>query len=334
MTPDKPPVLAHYYIWFNPTSWNRAKSDVPLEGRYSSDDVAVMRRHVQAAKRAGIEGFIVSWKSTDVLNERLAQLVTVAAEEGFKLAITYQGLNFDRDPLPPAQIEADLRWFVDTYSGNPVFEIFGKPAVILTGTPVMDVASITRVRDALGGRALLLGSEKNVDGYQRVAGAVDGNLYYWSSVDPQTNTRYGTKLRAFGEAVHQRGGIWIAPVAPGFDARLVGGSSVVDRRDGTTLTEEWAAAESSQPDAIGIISWNEFSENTYIEPSEKYGSSYLEVVASLTGGVVTPLGMDSSDSSDGGSPWPATIALGGFLTVVLASMILVAHRRRAEDGPS
>ncbi len=38
------PVLAYYYIWFNPTSWNRAKSDYPLFGRYSSDDVPVMRQ--------------------------------------------------------------------------------------------------------------------------------------------------------------------------------------------------------------------------------------------------------------------------------------------------
>ena len=35
------PVLAYYYIWYNPESWNRAKIDYPLLGRYSSDDTSV-----------------------------------------------------------------------------------------------------------------------------------------------------------------------------------------------------------------------------------------------------------------------------------------------------
>ena len=56
------PVLAYYYIWFDHSSWRRAKTDYPLLGRYSSDDRSVLRRHVRWAKDAGIEGFIVSWK--------------------------------------------------------------------------------------------------------------------------------------------------------------------------------------------------------------------------------------------------------------------------------
>ena len=50
-------MLAYYYIWFDPQSWDRAKSDLPQLGRYSSDNVNVMRQHVQWAKQAGIDGF-------------------------------------------------------------------------------------------------------------------------------------------------------------------------------------------------------------------------------------------------------------------------------------
>jgi hypothetical protein len=63
------PVLAYYYQWFNPSSWNRVKIDYPSLGRYSSDDENVMRRHIELARAAGIEGFIVSWKSSRT-NER------------------------------------------------------------------------------------------------------------------------------------------------------------------------------------------------------------------------------------------------------------------------
>ena len=44
--PENIPTLAYYYQWFQPASWNRAKTDYPLAGRYSSDDVALMRRAV------------------------------------------------------------------------------------------------------------------------------------------------------------------------------------------------------------------------------------------------------------------------------------------------
>ena len=87
------PILAYYYIWFDSTSWLRAKTDYPELGSYSSDDRTVMRQHIQWAKAAGIDGFIVSWKSTDVLNRRLKQLSDLAEEENFKLAIIYQGLD-------------------------------------------------------------------------------------------------------------------------------------------------------------------------------------------------------------------------------------------------
>ena len=44
---DPVPRLAYYYIWFNPTSWKRAKTDYPLLGRYSSDEQEVMRKHIR-----------------------------------------------------------------------------------------------------------------------------------------------------------------------------------------------------------------------------------------------------------------------------------------------
>src|SRR4051794_23349844 len=87
------PVFAYYYIWFDATSWNRAKTDYPLAGKYSSDERTVMERHVREAKAAGLTGFIVSWKTSDKLNRRLEMLADVAEQNNFKLAIIYQGLD-------------------------------------------------------------------------------------------------------------------------------------------------------------------------------------------------------------------------------------------------
>lgn len=292
---DPIPVLAYYYIWFDEKSWERAKTDYPLLGRYSSDDANVMRQHIQWAKSAGIDGFIVSWKSTEKLNRRLAQLVELSEQESFKLVIIYQGLDFERDPLPPEKIDADLLYFMDLYAAHPVFDLFGKPAIIWSGSWEFSAQEIRDVAEPKRDRVLILASEKNVEGYQRLADLVDGNAYYWSSVNPATHPGYPEKLAALSTAVHEKGGLWIAPAAVGFDARLIGGTSVVERQDGETLRIEMNTAMQSAPDAIGLISWNEFSENSHIEPSLTHGNRYLQVLAEVrTASAPTVLDFDSS----------------------------------------
>jgi hypothetical protein len=273
------PLLAYYYIWFDTQSWDRAKTDYPVLGRYSSDDPDVMRQHIQWAKAAGIDGFIVSWKGTEKLNSRLDQLVKIAEEENFKLAIIYESLDFNRKPLPPDQVNADLDYFVQHYASQPVFDLFEKPMVIWSGTWKYSLDEIKNVTETKRNDILILASEKNVEGYQRLSEFVDGDAYYWSSVNPDSHSNYLDKLTAMGKAIHDNAGIWIAPAASGFDARLVGGTSVVERKAGETLKTELNTALQSLPDAIGLISWNEFSENSHIEPSQAHGNLYLKVLA-------------------------------------------------------
>jgi hypothetical protein len=295
-TPEKPteaavefvPVMAYYYIWFDVQSWDRAKTDYPLLGRYSSDDADVMRQHVRWAKDAGINGFIVSWKSTERLNSRLDQLVEIADEEDFKLAIIYQGLNFFREPLPVEQVDADMRYFIEHYSEHSAFDLFEKPVMILSGTWEFSSEEIASVVQDKRDDLFILASEKNVKGYQRLSGLVDGNAYYWSSVNPDTHPSYPEKLVEMSEAVHANGGLWIAPAAPGFDARLVGGTRAIERKEGETLRIQLNAALQSSPDVVGLISWNEFSENSHIEPSQDHGHRYLEVIDEILPATPSP----------------------------------------------
>jgi hypothetical protein len=328
------PVLAYYYIWFDPGSWNRAKTDYPRLGRYSSDDRKVMQEHIRMAKKAGINGFIVSWKSTDVLNRRLDQLIQVANAEDFKLAIIYQGLDFNRNPLPAARVATDLDYFIDTFASNKAFGIFEHPLVIWSGTwkfTPSDVASVTRTRRD---RLLILASERNLDGYQHLADSVSGNAYYWSSVDPETYPRYPEKLSEMSQAVHAHDGLWIAPAAPGFDARLIGGTRIIDRKDGATLRQQMDAAVQSSPDAIGLISWNEFSENSYVEPSINYGTRYLEVLADIRG-TSFPKYTDFDSSEPGTTEYRLSnlvllLGVGGLIAASIAAIVWRERRRRMD----
>ena len=325
------PLLAYYYIWFTPTSWNRAKRDLPLLGGYSSDDTGVMRQHIRWAKSVGITGFLVSWKSTPALDDRLARLIEVADDERFQLGIVYEGLDFNRRPLPIETVRHDLERFADTFAGDRAFAIFDRPVVIWSGTWRYTNAQIKAATRNVRGRLLVLASAKNVADYARVAPLVDGDAYYWSSVNPRRYPDYGRKLKALSSAVHGRGGLWIAPAAPGFDARRVGGSSVVGRAGGATLRTELNVAANSSPDAIGVISWNEFSENTFVEPSHAYGSTSLKVIAQVRGARPPDVStFDSEASGTGTGPLGISYGIVG-LAVGCAGLIgltLVARRRR------
>ncbi|HEU4743874.1 MAG TPA: hypothetical protein VFS61_01515, partial [Anaerolineales bacterium] len=169
------PVLAYYYIWFDTQSWDRAKTDYPLLGWYSSSNIDVMRQHVKWAKESGITGFIVSWKSTDKLNERLGNLIQVANEENFKLAIIYQGLDFERDPLPIEQVDADFSYFIEHFSEDQAFYLYEKPLVIWSGTWKFSREEVESVVSGKREHLLILASERNVDGYARLADLVDGD---------------------------------------------------------------------------------------------------------------------------------------------------------------
>lgn len=329
------PLLAYYYIWFDEQSWDRAKTDYPLLGRYSSDDTEVMRQHVAWAQQAGIAGFIVSWKSTEKLNRRLKRLTDIASSQGFALSLIYQGLDFDREPLAIERVAQDLEWFGEHYADQEPFLLFDRPLVIWSGTWEYTPEQVASVTDRLRERMLILASERNVDGYLRLADSVNGNAYYWSSVDPSETAGYVDKLSAMGEVIHARGGIWIAPAAPGYDARPLGGTRVVQRRDGETLRKQMGAAKQSAPDAIGLISWNEFSENTHIEPSEDFGIRYLDLLTTIDDELVpVPItfGSDLLTDNSAEGAGSSLLALGMLATVMVASLVVIAVRRPAA-GP-
>jgi Glycosyl hydrolase family 99 len=295
------PVFAFFYQWFDVGSWDRAKKDYPQLGRYSSDDPRVMRQQIIWAKSAGIDAFIVSWKSSTTNNRRLKLLMTVAAEENFKLAMIYQGLDFSRQPLDVNRVAADFQYFRDELSADPVFvRMRDKPLTIFSGTWAYSHDEVATITNPVRQTLQVLSTEKNLEGYRRIADVTDGDAYYWSSVNVDTHPTYPYKLESMASAIRADGKIWIAPFAPGFDARDVNGTQVIERKDGDTLRIQYRSALQSSPDALGLISWNEFSENTHIEPSEKHGERYLDVMRELTNtrvSVDSAAQLDTADSS-------------------------------------
>ncbi len=229
-----------------------------------------------------------------------------------------------------AQVWHDLEQFADAYGDDPVFQLFGpRPVVAISGTWLYSEDELRAMTAPVASRLRLLGTEKSVAGYERVAPELQGNLYYWSSADPEETPHYRDKLKEMSDAVHARCGLWVAPVAPGFDARDVGGRSVVDRRDGDTLRASWEASMASSPDAVGVISWNEYSENTHIEPSTAFRTRYLDVLGELTGApppeqARVPVPAQAPDGAFGRAIVTASVVL---TFVLVVTVVGVRHRR-------
>jgi Glycosyl hydrolase family 71 len=334
----KIPVYAYFYQWFSTSSWNRAKQDYPLAGRYSSDNVQVLKEQISEAKGAGIDGFFTSWKNTATLNRRLGLLINAAKPQHFDLGVVYEALDFSRHPLPVATVQRDMVFLVDTWGSSLTSQYYGRPVIIWTGTDQYSTADVQAVKTALGNRAYLLAASRTVAGYQRVAGIVDGEAYYWSSADPTSSTAT-IKLTALGQAVHAHHGLWFAPAASGYDGRDLGGTRVIGRNNGLTLQHSLDNAYRSSPDAVAVISWNEWSENTYIEPGEEYGNRELVVLKAYLQARARGLAPGSGiDSSDGGSSnWTgarAAVTLGVLTLGTIIGLPLLGRRRSRDRRPS
>jgi hypothetical protein len=283
--PSSAPVFAYYYMWMQGAYWTTNKLDhpaTPVPGNYNSDDPAVINWQIQQAKAAGITGFLVSWKN-NATYQKIVPLVEYAANQNhFKLALMYESLNAAKHPLPVSQVGADLQYFVANYASNPAwYTIRGKPVAVWDGTQDYSASAVASVTGPVRSRILVLSSGQNVTEYKRLAAYTDGDAYYWSSVNLTTNPGAPAKLKAIGAAVHANHGIWIAPFAPGYNSTRIGGHIIVPRNNGATLKNEYAVAAASSPDILGLISWNEWTENTNVEPSMTAGYTYLNVLKGL-----------------------------------------------------
>jgi hypothetical protein len=109
---------------------------------------------------------------------------------------------------------------------------------------------------------------------------MDGSSYYWSTENPYSNTSAGPWLQSLGSQIHAASKTWFAPFIAGYNKQLLGGTCV-PRMGTQTLQNMWQLNAKSKPDGWFGISWNEFVENTYLEPSQALGSSYLDALKQL-----------------------------------------------------
>ena len=87
-----------------------------------------------------------------------------------------------------------------------------------------------------------------------------------------------------------------------------------------------------------LISWNEFSENSHVEPSERNGTRYLQVLADLRDAPgPNAADFDSSEPGTTGSHTGLPLLI-GLVLLIVGGIVLTLRRgsgdRSANGGPS
>lgn len=289
-------VLAFYYAWFDENTWTPDKvPDFPLEP-YVSRDRQVMARHIEQAKAAGIDAFVVSWYGPQVefnqTETNFAAMLDEAAARGFSLAVDFEV----RSPFfhSQADVVAALRYLLERHAKHPGYLRWqGKPVIFFwrnehvfrpEGQSAVD--AWRWIRDQVDPQRQSLWIAEGVDtSYLEV---FDGHHLYTVTWNPPTDPAYtAAKFSRLVRQTEQRLGqdkLWIATVMPGWDSTKAGrpGGFVRPREEGAYYARTWEAALASAPDWIIITSFNEWREGTYIEPSRAYGDLYLRLTAEWT----------------------------------------------------
>jgi hypothetical protein len=277
-------------------------TDVP-EALFSQDDPAVAERDVRSAAGAGLSGFLANWRGTGLvgqvttdssLSRRLASLVSAVHKvqaEGvnFHLQINLQASS---TLLTPSAIANDLDYLVRTYSNDAAFDRIGNRLVVVwTGSRKYGDDVLSGISARFRSAMFLVGDESWKTWTSARAASLDGDTYYWSTQDPYGNpASFGqlrtlaTMVRGSGPNPDGTGKRWFAPFTPGYDSRLNGGSTCIPRRDGQTMRSLYRGNAATNPDGWFLISWNEITEGTYVEPLQRYKTRYLDVLRSVLAG--------------------------------------------------
>jgi glycosyl hydrolase family 99 len=288
-------VLAFFYPWWNRDSWSSPLYiDRPVQP-YSTSDPADLVRVLTQAKSAGLDALVVSWSGKDfdggIDNRRMLACLAAAQSAGIRIATLFettvanpQHVDGNADP------DTVFRWLVDvvdTYATHDAYlRVGGRPVVLAYAAQRMSqpgwAEALARLR-ASGRDVLLIGEGINATRL----GALDGLFFYAS------NVYQGDEIRDFDRAqslsvrtyhllpndTHKRR-IWVADVSPGYDdTHLLDGrvARVSDRDGGRYYARQWQRAIDMRADWVVVTSWNEWFENTQIEPSVRYGDLYVRL---------------------------------------------------------
>lgn len=311
-------VFAVYYPWwtlYNNWSNNWSIIDSPLVP-YNTESQSDVAEVVNQAASNGIDGFLASWQGSGNFSDAGFQALlsaagqrqdfTVAAYLETRMANAARGSSCLPDAAcqpDPAYLKQWITNLVQNYGSSPAYLRMNKkmpngenklvPVIIVYW--VGDSQQDARQNGYLSpNQWKQIFSELHSQGVDAFYVADSTDPTYLDAFDglhaynpaPFTNFPWFVSTRSLATKTYSLltdpgvpRKLWAGTAVPGMDATRVGGG-YVDRAGSTKYRSMWETNLNANPDWMIVTSWNEYLENTHIEPSTTYGNSYLDATRS------------------------------------------------------
>jgi len=247
----------------------------PELGCYSSSDSNLIQTHMEMIKASGIGVLVMSWWGKDSPeDDDIPLYLDLAAQNGLQMAFHIEPFYRTAEAF-----QEELAYITKAYGNHPaLYRWEGKPMYYVYDSYKLDTAAWQRLLTPEGdlsvrGNALdavFIGLWVHEgEGPFFVKAGFDGYYTYFAS----DGFVYGSSranwkaLASFGK---EHGLLFIPCAGPGYiDTRIRpwNGDNTKARELGAYYERQFAAAVASQPDLIGITSFNEWHEGTQIEPA-------------------------------------------------------------------
>jgi len=283
VTTDKQPHLVgtFYYVWYsgpddNPRlfHWNDARCNGvslrPSLGYYSSRDPDVIQQHIAWLTNAGVDFIIVSWWGINGYEDRATKsLIQTINELDNPIKFCLMVECYPWTCSSPGTFQRLVRYVIDEYTANPAYlRLGGKPVVVAYNA---EAELVTSLKDN--------GLSERLAFFLCGGGSVDLGSDYCSGYIPYSPASSLQSLNYYFNQVGSKLSYRVFMVSPGYDDSHLGRptSRVVLRNNGSHYQYAWLTALESSPDIIVIVSFNEWHEETSIEPCAEWKDLYLKL---------------------------------------------------------
>lgn len=286
-------VWAYYFGWYTGDSWGDGRLIDRPAAPYDSRDGGAVGRQIDEARGAGIDAFIMSWygpKNDNLTHQVFNMLLDQSAARGF-----HAGVSLDlADPSYNASVDEviqSLQYVIGDRANHPAYLRYeGKPVIYFWNQARYSAADWQNIRAQVDpGHNTIWVAEGTNTGFLPL---FDG-LYLFNTA--WSSNPAGTAQQWLNSTLNAGGTFYTPTVLPGWDESRIEGrgnpTSPQDRSGGGFLSNSWNGAVSAGTGAILIVSWNEYLENSHIEPSQTFGASALDtlrpLIAAWKGGSVS-----------------------------------------------
>jgi glycoprotein endo-alpha-1,2-mannosidase len=273
-----------------------ALDQYPQLGLYSSHDPSVLRAHMRQMRDAGIDGLVLQWWSTNSSDRfeddaagfsdaTLSMLLAHAEEASMRVAVHIQPYESRTN----SSVYDDVKYLFAKHAAHPAWIRVQDRPVVLVYEP-FSVPNIYTAVDRLRAEGLnpfLIGS---IVEHSHIAALLETGFDGFFSFFPSDGFTYGSNTTHWANITKdalERGILFTPTVGPGFDDKCrtyFKNNPLRNRTSGGYYAKMFDAAIATRAPIITINSWNNFHDQSHIEPVvERFGNKYSDQTWALNG---------------------------------------------------